>query len=154
MGRTRNEENTVVVECPRASNCGQITYWGSRVEQRIPQNHSKRPVMRHNMPQKRPRVLLILLPLGASASALYSLVLTEARRISLVKYVEVSLPGHKAEERRLNMYLEGQIKLTWLRSHEREGTCHRAFGINSKLQNQQTYNVSSLEEHTNSLARR
>ena len=110
--------------------------------------------MRHNMPQKRPRVLLILLPLGASASALYSLVLTEARRISLVKYVEVSLPGHKAEERRLNMYLEGQIKLTWLRSHEREGTCHRAFGINSKLQNQQTYNVSSLEEHTNSLARR
>ena len=66
----------------------------------------------------------------------------------------VSLPGHKAEERRLNMYLEGQIKLTWLRSHEREGTCHRAFGINSKLQKQQTYNVSSLKEHTNSLARR
>lgn len=52
------------------------------------------------------------------------------------------------------MYLEGQIKLTWLRSHEREGTCQRAFDINTKLQNQQAYNVSSLEEHTNSLARR
>lgn len=62
---------------------------------------TERAVMGHSQPKKSPEEngdLPYHPPsLGASASAFYSLVLTGAQRIPLVKSVEVNLPGHKAE---------------------------------------------------------